>query len=107
MTPLQLKQMKASGGINKLAAEHIEYLQKTIDVANTIMKEKQETIDMLKGSYSKTNCDAVSEAFDRFKNAQVTAHEKFGPDAGLSFLQVFEVADMFKKKWLEVNNNET
>ena len=49
MTPLQLKQMKASGGINKLAAEHIEYLQKTIDVANNCMKEKQDKIEYLKG----------------------------------------------------------
>jgi len=48
MTPLQLKQMKASGGINKLAAEHIEYLQKTINVSARIMKEKQATIEHLK-----------------------------------------------------------
>ena len=42
MTPLDLTQMKASGGINKLAAEHIEYLQKAIKVSAQCMKEKQD-----------------------------------------------------------------
>ena len=45
MTPLDLTQMKASGGINKLAAEHIEYLQKAIKVSAQCMKEKQDKIN--------------------------------------------------------------
>ncbi len=45
MNQLKLQQLKAAGGVAVELIEHIDYLQKTVDVAARIMKEKQEKID--------------------------------------------------------------
>lgn len=45
MNQLKINQLKAAGGVAVELIEHIEYLQKTIDLANKCMKEKQERID--------------------------------------------------------------
>ncbi len=83
MTPLELTQMKASCGINKLAAEHIEYLQKTIKVSAQCMKEMQDRIDRrrrddaeyLMDAYLNGVADGRCESVDSLPNdASLAAH---------------------------------